>query len=192
MTASRAYSLSAVFIKTAKGREEIAQRTFGLSSRQRSVLIVMDGTKNLGALKGVMLQNELDDIVFFLSTHLFITLSEAEPKKVQEIPVAKSFRPAQFSAQESIDVTPRRVENALTQDDTEIREIKDFMTTTAHTYLGLLAADVIQQIERAKTSTSLRAVVGQWHMALRGSKHGNRFAGPYLEQVTAALAANEG
>ncbi|WP_061539878.1 hypothetical protein [Collimonas fungivorans] len=191
MTASRAHLLSAVFTKTAKGREEIAQRTFGLSARQRSILIVMDGTKNLDALKGVMPQNELDDIVSVLSTHLFITLSGAELKEVQEISVGKSFGYAPFSAQESIGVTPRRAENTLTQDDAKIREIKDFMTTTAHTYLGLLAADLIQQIERAKTSTSLRTVVGQWHMALRGSKHGNRFAGPYLDQVSAALAANE-
>jgi hypothetical protein len=82
-------------------------------------------------------------------------------------------------------------EPRLLQDAEKIRKVKDFMTTTATTYLGLLSADVIHRIERAEGAAQLMAAVGPWHMALRESKHGNRFAGPYLDQVTAALTGRD-
>lgn len=164
----------------------------------------MDGTKNLEALKGVMPQNELDEIVSLLSTQFFITVSEVPPRKVGSVATDKrkvdehrtavthssSSDPSSIASSIAF-ISPVRVEIALTQDDAKIREIKDFMTTTAQTYLGLLAADLIQRIERTKTSAALMALVGQWHMALRDSKNGNRFAGPYLDQVKAALSAND-
>jgi hypothetical protein len=79
-------------------------------------------------------------------------------------------------------------DNPLTQDPETIRQVKDFMATTAHTYLGLLSAEVIQRIERAKDAAQLMSVVGHWHMALRGSRQGSRFAGPYLDQVRRTLS----
>jgi hypothetical protein len=78
-------------------------------------------------------------------------------------------------------------ELALTDDPAKIRQVKDFMTTTTQTYLGLLGANVIQRIERAKDATQLMSVLGHWHMALRDSKQGGRFAGPYLDQVRKSL-----
>ena len=72
-------------------------------------------------------------------------------------------------------------------DDTKLREVKDFMTTTAHTYLGLLSANLIRRIEHAKDAPQLIAMLGQWHMALCDSKHGKRFAASYLDQISAIL-----
>jgi hypothetical protein len=72
-------------------------------------------------------------------------------------------------------------------DEKKLREVKDFMITTAHTYLGLLSADLIAKIERAKDAPQLMAMLGQWFMALRDSKHGKRFASVYMEQTLATL-----
>lgn len=42
-----------VFVKTAKGREEIDSRTYRLPFSNRTVLIMVDGTKNAEALSGI-------------------------------------------------------------------------------------------------------------------------------------------
>ncbi|MBS0308207.1 MAG: hypothetical protein JSS58_04470, partial [Proteobacteria bacterium] len=79
------------------------------------------------------------------------------------------------------------VAEPLADDPTTIRIVKDFMTTTAQTYLGLLGAGIIQRIERAKTAEQLLAVLGQWNMALHESTQGRRFAAGSLQQVKDAL-----
>ena len=43
-----------VYAKTAQGRLEIAQRSAGLGARQRSILIMLDGHKTVGALAALM------------------------------------------------------------------------------------------------------------------------------------------
>ena len=62
------------------------------------------------------------------------------------------------------------------------------MTITTQTYLGLLGADMIRRIEHAQDAAQLMAVLGHWHMALQDSKHGSRFAAPYLAQIKQSLA----
>lgn len=196
------HSAHTVFTKTAKGRDEIARRGFGLNPRQRRVLIVMDGTKSLSTITEMIPKHELDEIIPFLTQQSFIALAKSAAKEIKgialeshtvhhsTIPEASlSLAPSSRASVSSEPLSPSpEMVTALTQDVEKLREIKDFMTTTAQTYLGLLAAELIHRIERAKGAEALMAVVGQWHMALRESKHGNRFAGPYLHQITAALS----
>lgn len=166
-------SAHAVFVKTAKGHEEITQRRYGLNTRQRRVLIIMDGTKAVSSIREVIPGDGLDEIISELAKQGFIALASAgERNAVARFEKAVAHEP----------VRPQDVE--------KIRQVKDFMTTTATTYLGLLSADVIHRIERAKGAAQLMTVVGHWHMALRESKQGSRFAGPYLEQVTVALTGS--
>lgn len=193
------YSAGTIFTKTAKGYDEIAQRMFGLTSRQRRVLIIIDGIRSLAAMAEMMPREDLNEVISFLHEEGFIQAAKPELPK----PVQTNFQHTRSHPAEELS---RRREShgpatsalqaagqsllgkpALSQDPAQIRQIKDFMTTTATTYLGLLAADVIHRIERAKSAEQLMTVVGQWHMALRESKQGNRFASPYMEQVTAAL-----
>lgn len=143
---------------------------------------------------------ELEEVISFLVEQGFIAQAENERRTAASAHADSSA--ALVSAQSGRYASAHRVltsnpvqraasgridESALLQDEEKIRQVKDFMTTTATTYLGLLSADVIHRIERAKGAAHLMTVVGYWHMALRESKQGNRFAGPYLEQVTAAL-----
>lgn len=203
MQISTPHPTHSVFTKTAKGHDEVARRGFGLNPRQRRVLIVMDGTKSLSTITEMIPRQELDEIVSFLAQQSFIALAEGRDEKRQsstidgppnrepdnkEIAVPVVPEPVLAAApQQAFSLSPKP-EMTFTQDAEKIREIKDFMTTTATTYLGLMAADLIHRIERAKEAAALRSVIAQWHMALCESKHGNRFAAPYLQQVTAALA----
>ena len=64
--------------------------------------------------------------------------------------------------------------------------VKRYMVTTAQTHLGLLAAEVVDRIERAADAAQLR-VVGHWHMALQDSKRGRATAEDHLREVRAGL-----
>lgn len=202
---------TSVFAKTAKGREEIADRRHKLSPRQRRVLILVDGSKDLDALTtmctAVIQSDELEEVLSVLLQQGFIApapahahasmppsmmrkriaaaTSERAPVALQLVaPVIALVQPKPADAEPQSDLP-------LTQDPVVIRQVKDFMTTTAHTYLGLLGAGVIQRIERAQDAAQLMSVVGHWHMALHDSKQGTRFAAPYLEQVTQSLSGIE-
>jgi hypothetical protein len=191
MHALTSYPGHMVFSKTPRGHEEITHRRFGLTMRQRRVLILIDGVKDFSAVQGMVPKEDLEEIITFLVEENFVATAEAVARGK---PGLRRASPSPHAAVSDRPEQPAPVENneaGLLPSPEKIREIKDFMTTTATTYLGLLSADVIHRIERAKSAAQLMNVVGYWHMALRESKQGNRFAGPYLEQVTAALTGEK-
>jgi hypothetical protein len=195
ITAQHAHNMQAlfcwstIFTKTHKGREEIAQRRAGLNARQRSVLIMLDGIKRLDKLMSPIPKSELGTIVNFLAQEKLIEVSKISVTNSMSNEVTAPIN----RVLEEISVTPIIINKrkAFLMDDKKLREVKNFMTTTAHTYLGLLSAELIMRIERAKDAPQLMAIVGQWHMALRDSKHGHRFASDYLEKTLATLRGED-
>lgn len=194
-----------VFSKTDKGREEMTKRAYGLSPLQRRVLILIDGSKDLETLAdmipAMVPAGQLQAILEYLLEHEFIVPVDndaasrtypgsqpVEPSSAAIAPRAAALADA-LNATQSLPVAATGSGTALTEDPATIRMVKDFMTTTAQTYLGLLSAPVIQRIEQARTAAQLMTVAGHWNMALRDSQQGKRFAGPYLEQVKSALVA---
>ena len=206
MLAQTLDSTGIVFSKTDKGREEMAKRSFGLNPLQRRVLILIDGSKDLETLAemipAMVPGGQLREILVHLLEHDFIAPSDSDTAS-QTYPGNPAF-PAQaysdtaqgaaatFADAAAMPVAipvaaTAGVGDLLTEDQATIRQVKDFMTTTAQTYLGLLSAPVIQRIEQARTAAQLMTVAGHWNMALRDSQQGKRFASPYLEQVKSAL-----
>jgi hypothetical protein len=204
MLAQTMESTGIVFSKTEKGREEMSRRVFGLTPLQRRALILIDGSKSLEVIVEMMpamaQSGQLTEILAFLLEQDFIVpvaedarsqshagalraAPAAVPPPVQAGPVSASAAPPAAGSDAA------RAGEDLSEDPATIRLVKDFMTTTAQTYLGLLSAQLIQRIEQAKTAAQLMAVAGHWNMALRDSQQGKRFAGPYLEQVKSALVA---
>jgi hypothetical protein len=150
----------AVYAKTATGRGEVIQRRMGLSRRQRSVLILLDGQRSCAALAAMMPGGEVADIVTALLA-LDLIVPCATPADAPADDVAHA--------------------------DEGIAAIKAYMVQAAQTCLGLLAAEVVDRIERAHDASRLRGVVGHWHMALQASKHGRATAAEHLGRVRTAL-----
>ncbi|MFZ6657260.1 hypothetical protein [Undibacterium sp. TJN19] len=167
---------NSVFCKTNKGREELTHKRAGLSLKQRSVLIMLDGSKKLSALLTPVPRQELAEIVDFLATQELITSTDTPEFQPQ---------PAANATQQAAAEKP--ASTALIQDLDTLCKIKALMTTTAQTCLGLLSADVVRRVESAKDAAQLTTVLGHWHMALRDSRQGPRFAAAYMEQIGAAL-----
>ncbi len=210
MLAHTMESTGIVFSKTEKGREEMASRSHGLNPMQRRVLILVDGSKDLDTLAdmipAMVPSGQLQEILTHLLEHGFIVASEGDrraqthaggmragapaPQAPQpQVPPASAPAAANAEAGPAQSGAASGETGALTEDPATIRLVKDFMTTTAQTYLGLLSAPVIQRIEQARTAPQLMAVAAHWNMALRDSHQGKRFASPYLEQVKSALTA---
>lgn len=154
-----------VFCKTIKGLDEIAHRMHDLNSRQRRILILIDGHKSIAALSQFLPQQELDDIIPFLVREGFV---EAQDDSSPFLPLHAG-------------ITNEPV------DDSGLRETKDFMISVAHSCLGLLASDVIRRIEHVEHASQLDTVIGYWMAALRDSKFGSHLAERYLEQLKKTL-----
>ena len=185
MTGQTLDNMHAVFGKTQRGREELNQRGKGLNARQRSILILMDGARSLQMLTAIISPPELKETVPYLLKQGFIarpTAATAEVLTAEARPAPDNLGHADNPDEGTVPAV------RLTQDAAKVRQVQDFMVTTTQTYLGLLGADVIKRIERAKNAEQLMAVVGHWHMALHDSRQGSRFAAPYLEQVKTSLS----
>lgn len=178
-----------VYCKTAKGHEEITGRHHGLLSRQRSTLILMDCAKSLGIIATAIPLPELEKTVPFLMQSGFIVLADeqrerasrnaAQPKQAfNDVNlVAAASKPAIIAAPLQLK------QSVLTQDPAVLENVKQFMITTANTYLGLMGAEIISRVQRCHNADQLMAAVAHWHMALRDSKIGAAFAASFLEQV---------
>jgi hypothetical protein len=163
LSIAASFPARAVFTKTAKGRNEVAQRSPDLSIRQRQVLILIDGVKQLHAINKILPETEFVSIVDFLQQEEMITLRQSP----SELP----------------GTTPK----VLTDDPAQIAALKRLLSDTARNYLGLLSADIERRIDEARDAAQLLSVLGLWHMALRQSKHGGAYAGQYLAVIEAAF-----
>ena len=157
-----------VYAKTAHGRLEVAERSAGLGARQRSVLIMLDGRKTVGALAGLMPAAQLSGILEELVERgLVAPASAATP--------AAAAAPASAPAPSS--------------DDARLAPVKRMMIRTADTYLGLIAADLVRQIGAARDEHQLQRAIGHWHMAMQESKYGREVVEQQLALIKAALQA---
>ena len=209
-------SRDAVFAKTAKGRGEVTARGMGLSGRQRTVLIMLDGQRSCAALAAMMPEGQVAGIVTeLLALDLIAPCAGAEgapvpaaaPGSTATVPAAggvvlapvaasafvapeaaaQTMPDAAVSAPVSATVPVAAPDAGPLQADAGVAAIKAYMVQAAQTYLGLLAAEVVERIERAHDAAGLRGVVGHWHMALRASKHGRETAAAHIEYVRTGL-----
>jgi hypothetical protein len=178
-----------IYCKTDKGREEVTLRQHGLRHRQRSVLILMDGTKSLGSIATAIPLTELTVTVPFLMQNGFIVLTKTT------IATHQTLAPSPNIALNDVNLVAIKhapatlVQPALTQDVTAIATVKELMITTANTYLGLMSAEVLSRIQRCHSAEQTLAAAAHWHMALRESKIGKVVAADLLAEVKAILHA---
>ncbi|MET0858695.1 MAG: hypothetical protein ABWY27_18265 [Telluria sp.] len=163
-----------VFVKTTKGRAEVAQRSAGLTGKHRSILIILDGQKSLRAIGTLLPDDEMAGIVAVL-----LELALIAPRTEAVV-----FQPApRIGAVGRIATS----DGAGQVDAEKLSRTKAMMTDTAETYLGMMASEVVRRIQQAGDETQLLSVVGHWHMAMRESKYGRDVAGIHLEQIKASL-----
>jgi hypothetical protein len=148
-----------VYAKTAAGRQEVGQRGAGLSARQRTALIMLDGQRDARALETVMPADEVAPILAALIALDLITAASVSEAPAVVAPAAPA-----------------------------LAAIKVELIHSAELYLGVMAGDVVARVRQADDASQLLRVLGQWHMAMQDSKHGKEAARALLERTRATLA----
>lgn len=179
-----------VYCKTIKGREEVNKRQHSLHHRQRSALILMDCAKNLGLIATAIPMPELQKAVPFLIQSGFIVLAQdqllqAQPEISKAQPIITNDANLVSVSNKTNIVTTKTVE--LTENPEIIAAVKQRMSITANTYLGLMGAQVISRIQRCHTAEQILGAAAHWHMALRESKIGTAVAMDLLAEVKTML-----
>lgn len=152
-----------VFSKTDAGRAELGQRSAGLSARQRSVLILLDGHKPLGAIDTWLGEDDMLEAVEALLRKGLAGIASAPAASTPPPAPARPASPSLLAA-------------------------RKLMASTAREHLGLLAADLVRRIEHAHDEGQLAGVIGLWHVSLRESKTGKPCAEGLLAEARALLA----
>jgi hypothetical protein len=159
-----------VYVKTPKGREELVSRAARLSHRERSTLIMLDGQKRLDAIPALPPRPELDAIIAALLKLELIApqAGTAKTPALATAPTVSALAPA---------------------DAARLLRIKSLMIKSAESYLGLMGADLVRRVQKARDEPQLQAVLGHWHMAMCESKYGRAVASAQLAQIKACFGA---
>jgi len=161
-----------VFGKTAAGRAEVGQRSAGLSARQRSVLIMLDGQKPLAQIGPLVGEDEMLEAVEGLLRKGLVGITSA--------PAPVSKQPGAIAAS-----APAR---AAGVGAAALASAREMMAAAARKHLGLLGSDLVRRIEDAKDESQLAGVIGLWHVSIRESKTGKPCAEDLLAEARALLA----
>ncbi len=163
---------SAVFFKTEKALEELADRRHGLRAKARQVLVLLDGKRTLAALAKLIAAPDLHPLIDELRESGFIRDDPPESPPAAAIPqITVAPVPAQ---EESLD--PVRLTRA-----------KAYLIEISQQHLGLLATKLQQEIAAVNDAPSLRAALAHWNMALRESRSGASIASPCLQKAREIL-----
>jgi len=146
-----------IFAKTEKGRAEVTDRSAGLTARQRTILIMVDGRKPCIMLMQLMAAPILLPILDELAAMQLIVLAGPAPAAAPAI------------------------------DSQTMSQVKAMMIGSAEVCLGLLAAEVVRQVEAAADEEQLLRALGHWHMAMQASKRGREIAPTQLEAIKSRL-----
>jgi hypothetical protein len=168
--------LDHIYIKTPQGLKEIAERSCGLSARQRRLLILIDGIKSSSDLAALLAEFELSAKLDELAELGFIQLKDTplsvEPRIEINDKVIKE--PPTAAAIEAI-INP-------SIDPILLEQAKKLMIESAQHCLGIMARSLIEEIQQCN-QTNCKVVIARWNMALRQSNKARTHADQYVDAV---------
>ncbi len=170
-----------VYEKSALGYIEFVNEKRTLPVRERQVLLLVNGIRDMSELEKFFKKEQLAETIQKLEAGGFIQRfnanvnpSSAITNKVSSTTL--SFFEAEFS---DISVTPEKIE-----------AVKVLLIEAADDYLGLMGRGIKEQIGKSSNLTTLRACMSSWHMAMRESKLGRESASFLMEQIHQILENN--
>ena len=166
--------MTVVFIKTAKGQEEITAKTGGLTARVRRVLIFIDGHRTVSEIGEMLHASDLQNTLDMLEEAGFIevvgSVSRAAKSQItpdEGLPATPSFR----SAPDPVD--PKELEMA-----------KNFIQNSLKTFCGPYAhLEIVEAAYAAKTHEQMREQFDPWYHAVVQTNQGKQRAEELRSQL---------
>lgn len=171
-----------VYEKSTRGLNEFASNQRTLSVRERQVLLLVNGVRNLEDLNKFFKQDQLLDTIKKLEIEGYIQLPQRQ--------VAQQATPTATNAS-SITVSLLEVTDQATPIcPAKLATVKSILIEAADDYLGMMGRGIRTKIENCDNETSLRQCISSWHMAMRESKLGRESASFLMEQIHQTLEGN--
>ena len=156
---------SIIYVKTARGSEEIASRSHGLSSRARAMLIMVDGRRNVTSLFAQSADRaEAESHLATLLDGGFIDIVEQAP--AAELPA------------ENVSPTTALI---------ELGTVKQYINQTLHSLLGPDADLFAIKVDAVKDVPALLALSENLCQVIQGIG-GSKKANDFKEKVSSLLA----
>ena len=159
--------MSVVFVKTAKGVEEMTGRTGGLTPRVRRVLIMIDGKRTVEDIRAMALADDLSHTLGLLEESGFIEMLAPPEAASAQAPAADGGLPAITTFRE----IPARI------DPKELDMARNFIMNTLKTFCGPAThLSIIEGAFAAKTYEEMREQFAPWFNAIVETRDGRRRA----------------
>lgn len=162
-----------VYEKSTRGFNEFANHQRTLSGRERQVLLLVNGVRNLDDLTKFFKQAHLFNIIDKLVTEGYIqqlhSLQKATTSNAATTKAALSLLNAQKRTQP---ICPEK-----------LAYVKNILIEAADDYLGIMGNSIRAKIESCEGETSLRQCISNWHIAMRESKLGRESASFLMAQI---------
>ncbi len=164
-----------IFAKTAKGQEEVATKSGGLTPRQRRVLIMVDGKRSVDELRNMLQADDLQHTLGLLEEDGFIAMASIKeeasgallPPPAEGLPSITAFRPAPEPP------------NAK-----EMEMARNFIMNSLKTFCGPFAhLEIVERAFAAKTHEEMRQQFDPWLHALMQTRDGKRRAEELRSQL---------
>jgi len=165
-----------VYEKSTLGFNEFTNNNRTLGVRERQVLLLVNGVRNLDELNKFFKKDLLLDTIKKLETEGYIQL----PQGQQRPPEFASSMQNQLSLEDS----PTKTEPIC---PTKMATVKAILIEAADDYLGIMGRGIKAKIESCDNENNLRQTISSWHMAMRESKLGRESASFLMEQIHKTL-----
>lgn len=142
-----------MWVKTAKGREEVERKAYGPAFKLRQILIMIDGKRDLALLQGILPPKAVPAIVAELLKDGFV-----EAMEVQATPAPASVTPASAAPADP--------------DEDPFMLGQTFMINMAKRILGVAGDAISVKLRAVPDAAALRALIPEWRSAIRHAPDG--------------------
>ena len=159
------------FVKTAKGFDEVNHRQFGLTFKERQILILINGKRDFHELCSALNCDASATIERLLALQLIRPLATAASAE---------------SGQEQATKRPKLPRPESESD--RFAMARNFMLNTLNAFVGIACSSLLTRIEAAENMQSLRQFFGPWREAIRLSSDGRKALLDLEEKLAALLS----
>lgn len=162
-----------VYEKSALGYNEFIGSKRTLSVRERQVLLLVNGVRNLDELEKFFKKELLIDTIKKLESDGYIQHPTGNQLNQNASQTTQSF----FDTQNlTIPICP-----------TKLMAVKTILCEATDDYLGIMGRNIKLRIEACDNEIDLRHCISSWHMAMRESKLGRESTNFLMEQIHQTL-----
>lgn len=171
-----------VYEKSALGYNEFVNEKRTLNVRERQVLLLVNGVRNIDDLEKFFRKDHLIDTIHKLESQGFIQLFNSTNTTHNKLTENKSsLTTLSFFNPEN---------TAQPINATKIEAVKNILINATDDYLGLIGRNMKERIAKCENEIDLRNCVSSWHMAMRESKLGRESIDFLMEQIHQTLENN--